>query len=66
MSCNGLAHLQRRPENIAYMSEAIGVNSGKERALCRCRRLVFAHAATKGTRRFAEWFRQTTAPDSRG
>jgi hypothetical protein len=33
VSCTGLAHLQRRPENIAYMSEAIGVNSGNERAL---------------------------------
>lgn len=36
VSCTGLAHLQRRPENIEYMTmffeDSLGVNSGNERA----------------------------------
>jgi hypothetical protein len=89
--CTGLAHLQRRLENVAYMtmffgdsldcarsrelavageaaatgfrhiSEAIRVNGGTSALHLS----LLAHPVTGRIRRFAEWFRQTAAPDSR-
>jgi hypothetical protein len=61
-----VAAFERDFAGFGQTSEAISVNSGNERAPLSLQAASFRERRYERDWRFAEWFRQTAVPDSRG